>query len=138
MAQMSDRAVKRALEEAGTSTGQDGLRPEMLERINAAYADPDPDRRLARARALLDELSSQAESNARQLEREREDFGLGPDQARQFLKGDALSDEARALVEGEMASFVESAAADARRVAQDGNVRKTTAARGMRANRLRI
>lgn len=138
MARMPDEAVKRALGEANDLAGEEGLRPEAVERIRDIYGDPDPDRRLARARALLEELSSQAEANARQLEREREDFGLGSDQAQQFLKGDALSDQARALVEGEMASFVESAAADARRVAQDGNARKTTAARGMRANRVRV
>lgn len=138
MARMPDEAVKRALNEVNGLASQEGLRPELLDRIRDIYGDPDPDRRLARAQALLAELGEQVEANGRQLEREQDEFGLGRDQSRRFLEEDALSDQARSELKGELDRLVQDAASDAHRVARESATRRTTAARAPRANRLRI
>ncbi len=119
MAQIDVEVVKQALAEAGGNGDADvALRPDEIDRIKAAFAEPDIDRRVAKVTALLDELEAAAVGQERQLAEIQRSFGLQPGMTAAFLKsgrfGGSGEREIAQAMEAAAAQFADAARREAR------------------------
>jgi hypothetical protein len=138
MAQIDEDVVRQALAEVGAD-GDTGtaLRPDEIDRIKAAFAEPDIDKRVAKVSALLNELEAAAAGQERQLVEIQRRFGLEPGMTSAFLKGDRLASGAQREIVQAMdeaaAQFAESARREARHALSGPK-----SARPPKAGRIRI
>jgi hypothetical protein len=119
MAQIEEDVVKQALAEAGgNGDAAAGLRPDEIDRVKAAFAEPDLDQRVAKVNALLDELEAAAAGQERQLAEIQRSFGLQPGMTAAFLKSGRLGSngerEIAQAMEASAAQFADSARREAR------------------------
>lgn len=138
MAQIAEDEVKKALNEAAALEEPDaGLRPEDVERIKAAYAEPDPEARASRIAALLSELEAAALGNEQRLVTLQGGFGLAPGMTSSFIAGDRLDSAARGEIEQAIEAATAKALETARREARQALSGPKTA-RPPRVGRIKI